>query len=168
MSFFCHKHGHSYFYLHQRRAEGSDPFLWAEGVPGVKMHGMMSVQCGNSVMSQQIVNGARGSKMVAQALSMGKELDANPHPLLMQTPPTLLKNLKKLNFEVLEHPLYSLDLTSSDSPVWSTAFVFLNMKHTVRIIIDSPSCVCMCVCVCIYIYIYIYIYIHTHTYIHFV
>ena len=24
--FFCHKHGHSQFHLHQRRAEGSDPF----------------------------------------------------------------------------------------------------------------------------------------------
>ena len=29
------------FHLHQRRAEGSDPFLWAEGVPGAKMHRMM-------------------------------------------------------------------------------------------------------------------------------
>jgi len=57
--------------------------------------------------------------MVAQALSMGKEPDANPHPLLMQTLPTV-ENRKKLNFEVLEHPLYSLDLTPSDSPVWST------------------------------------------------
>ena len=28
--------------------------------------------------------------------------------------------LKKLNFELLEHSLYSLDLTPSDSPVWST------------------------------------------------
>jgi len=55
--------------------------------------------------------------MVAQVLRMGKEPDANPHPLLMQTLPTLLKNFKKLNFEVLEHPLYSLDLTSSDSLV---------------------------------------------------
>ena len=50
-----------------------------------------------------------------------------------------VENLKKLNFEVLEHPLYSLDLTPSDSPVWSTDLAFLNMKHTVRIIIDSPS-----------------------------
>jgi len=41
--------------LHQRRAEGSDPFLWAEVVPGVEMHRMMSVQYGNSVMSQRIV-----------------------------------------------------------------------------------------------------------------
>jgi hypothetical protein len=31
-----------------------------------------------------------------------------------------VENLKKLNFEVMEHPLYSLDLTSSGSPVWST------------------------------------------------
>jgi len=29
--------------------------------------------------------------MVAQALSMGKEPDANAHPLLRQTLPTLLK-----------------------------------------------------------------------------
>jgi len=50
-----------------------------------------------------------------------------------------VENLKKPNFELLEHPLYSLDLTPSDSPVWSTALVFLNMKHSVRIIIDSPS-----------------------------
>jgi hypothetical protein len=28
-----------------------------------------------------------------------------------------VENLKKLNFEVLEHPLYSLDLTPSDSLV---------------------------------------------------
>ena len=81
--------------MHQRRAEGSDPFLWAEVVPGVKMHRMMSEQYGNSVMPQQIVNGERGSKMVAQALSMGKEPDASPHPLLMQTLPTLLKTLRK-------------------------------------------------------------------------
>ena len=53
--FLCHKHGHSQFHLHQRRAEGSDPFLWAEGVLGVEMHRMMSVQYGNSVMSQRIV-----------------------------------------------------------------------------------------------------------------
>jgi histone-lysine N-methyltransferase SETMAR len=31
-----------------------------------------------------------------------------------------VETLKKLNYEVLEHPLYSLDLTPSDSPVWST------------------------------------------------
>jgi len=32
--------------------------------------------------------------MVAQALSMVKEPDANPHPLLMQTLSTLLKTLR--------------------------------------------------------------------------
>jgi len=31
-----------------------------------------------------------------------------------------VETLMKLNFEVLKHPLYSLDLTPSDSPVWST------------------------------------------------
>jgi hypothetical protein len=40
--------------LRQRRAEGSDPFLWAEGLPGVEMPRMMSVQYGNSVMSQPL------------------------------------------------------------------------------------------------------------------
>jgi hypothetical protein len=30
-----------------------------------------------------------------------------------------VETLKKLNFEVLEHPLYSLDFTPSDAPVWS-------------------------------------------------
>jgi len=53
--FFCHKHGHSQFHLHQRGAGGSNPFLWAEGAPGVEMHRMMSVQYGNNVMSQRIV-----------------------------------------------------------------------------------------------------------------
>ena len=55
LEFFCHKHGNSQFLLHQRRAEGSDPFLWTEGVSRVQMHRMMSVQYGNSVMSQRIV-----------------------------------------------------------------------------------------------------------------
>jgi hypothetical protein len=81
---------------------------------------MGKVSCHNGLS----VNGARGSKMVAQALSMGKEPDANRNPLLMQTLPTLLKTLSKLNFEVLEYPVCSLDLTLSDSPVWSTALCF--------------------------------------------
>jgi hypothetical protein len=33
---------------------------------------------------------------------------------------TLLSTLLKLNFEVLEHPLYSPDLAATESPVWST------------------------------------------------
>ena len=36
--------------------------------------------------------------MVTQALSMGKEPDANPHPLLMLTLPTLLKTLRTLRY----------------------------------------------------------------------
>jgi hypothetical protein len=42
---------------------------------------METVSCRNGLS----VNGPRGSKMVAQALSMGKEPDSSPHPLLMQT-----------------------------------------------------------------------------------
>jgi hypothetical protein len=52
--------------------------------------GMGTVSCHNGFS----VNGARGSKMFAQALSIRKEPDASPHPLLMQTLPTLLKTLR--------------------------------------------------------------------------
>jgi len=51
---------------------------------------MGTVPCHNGLS----VNGERGSKIVAQALSMGKEPDASSHPLLMQTLPTLLKTLR--------------------------------------------------------------------------
>jgi hypothetical protein len=70
----------------KKRAEGSVPFLWAEGVPGAEMHRSMSMQYGNSVLLQRIVcKWIERYKNGAQALSMGKEPDANPHPLLMQT-----------------------------------------------------------------------------------
>jgi hypothetical protein len=53
-------------------------FLWAEGVPGAEMYSRMSVQYGNSVVSQRrSTNGSRVSGMVAQALSMRKEPDAS-------------------------------------------------------------------------------------------
>jgi hypothetical protein len=52
--------------------------------------GMGTVSCHNG----SSVNGERGSKVVAQALSMGTEPDANPHPLLVQTLPTLLETLR--------------------------------------------------------------------------
>jgi hypothetical protein len=62
---------------------------------------MGTVSCHNGLS----VKGARGSKMVAQALRMGKEPDAISHPLLMQTDTAhTVENLKKLNFELLEHP----------------------------------------------------------------
>jgi hypothetical protein len=51
---------------------------------------MGTVSCHNGLS----VNGARGSKMAAQTLSMVKEPDANPRPLLTQTMPTLLKTLR--------------------------------------------------------------------------
>jgi hypothetical protein len=34
--------------------------------------------------------------------------------------PHTVEILMKLNFEILEHPLYSLDFTPSGSPLWST------------------------------------------------
>jgi hypothetical protein len=77
--------------------------------------------------------------MVAQALSMEKETGRQSTSITDADTAHTVENLKKLNFEVLEHPLYSLNLTPSDSPVWYTDLAFLNMKHTVRIIIDSPS-----------------------------
>jgi len=51
---------------------------------------MGTVSCHNGLS----VNGLRGSKMVSQVLSMGKEPDTNPHPLLTQTLFTLLKTLR--------------------------------------------------------------------------
>ena len=48
--------------------------------------------------------------MVAQALSMGKEPDANPHPLVMQTLPTLLKALRSLTLRHWSIPCLVLTL----------------------------------------------------------
>ena len=50
----CHKHGLFACHLHQRTAEGSDPFFYADGLEGVEMHRRMSVQYGSSVVSQRI------------------------------------------------------------------------------------------------------------------
>jgi BioD-like phosphotransacetylase family protein len=58
--------------------------------------------------------------MVAQALSMGDETGCQFTSITDADTAHTVKNLKKLNFEVFEHPLYSLDLTPSDSPVRST------------------------------------------------
>jgi hypothetical protein len=97
--------------LHQIRAEGSDPFLWAEGVPGVEMYRMMSVQYGTVSCNNGLsVNGARGSKMVAQALSTGKVTGASTRPLLMQTLPTLLKTLRNWTLRYWSIPCIVLTL----------------------------------------------------------
>ena len=102
MSFFCHKHGHCQFHLHQRRAEGSDPFLWAEGVPGAEMHRMMSVQCGNRVMSQRIVcywseRLKNGSTSVKHGEGTGRPSTSTTDADTAHT----VENLKKINFEIL-------------------------------------------------------------------
>jgi hypothetical protein len=115
----CHRHGHSAFNLHQKEQRAVIHFC------GLKVYQVLKCiegcQCSMWTVSYYNglpVNGSRGSKMVAQALIMGKEPDANPHPLLILQ--NTVETIKKLNFEVLEHPLYSLHLTTSDSPVWST------------------------------------------------
>jgi hypothetical protein len=53
-----------------------------------------------------------------------------------------VKNLKKLNFEILEHPLYNLDLTPSDSPVWST---YTSLKRL--LVYHGPATGCNGACV---------------------
>jgi hypothetical protein len=76
---------------------------------------MMSVQYGNSVMSQRIVcqwserfkNGRTGVKH-------GEGTGRHATSITDADTAHTVENLKKLNFEVLEHPLYSLDLTPSD------------------------------------------------------
>ena len=48
---------------------------------------------------------------------MGKEPDAKFASITDADTAHTVENLKKPNLEVLEHPLYSLDLTPSDLPV---------------------------------------------------
>jgi hypothetical protein len=70
-------------------------------------------QCSMGTVSRHnglSVNGARGSKMVAQTLNVGKELDTNPHPLLMQTLPTLLKTLQNWTLRYWSIPCIVLTL----------------------------------------------------------
>jgi hypothetical protein len=115
--------------LHQKRAEGSDPFLWAEGVPGAEMHRRMSVKYGNSVMLQRIVckwieRFKNGRTSVKHGEGTGYQstsiTDADMERIYGMILQNTVETLEKLNFEVLEHPLCSLDLTPSDPPVWST------------------------------------------------
>ena len=58
--------------------------------------------------------------MVAQALSMGEGTGCQSTSITDADTAHSVENLKKLNFEVLELPLCSLDLTASGLPVWST------------------------------------------------
>jgi hypothetical protein len=81
----CHKHGHSNLICtKEQRAVMHFCGLKVYQVPKC----IEWCQCSMGTVSFRngfSVNGSRGSKMVAQALSMGKEPDANPHPLLLQT-----------------------------------------------------------------------------------
>jgi len=51
----CHKLEWSLFICTKEEPRALIHFLWAEGVPGAEMHRRISVQYGNSVMSQQMV-----------------------------------------------------------------------------------------------------------------
>jgi len=62
------------------------------------------------------VNGARGRTSVKYGEGTGHQSTSINDADTART----VENLKKQNFELLEHPLYGLDLTPSDSPVWST------------------------------------------------
>jgi hypothetical protein len=54
-----------------------------------------------------------GSKSISQNCT--KRNSASPY-----TAVHTVETLQKLDFEVVEHPLYSLELTPSESTVWST------------------------------------------------
>jgi hypothetical protein len=93
-------------------------FLWAEGV---EMHRTITVQYGNSVMSQRIV--CRWSERFKNGRTSVKHGEGTERQSISITDADTahtVENLKKLDIEVLDHPLYSLDLIPSDSPVWST------------------------------------------------
>jgi hypothetical protein len=87
------------------------------------------MQYGNSVMLQRIVckrieSFKNGRTSVKHGEGTGRQstsiTDANMERVYFMILQNTVETLKKLNFEVLEHPLCSLDLTPSDSPVWST------------------------------------------------
>jgi hypothetical protein len=63
---------------------------------------MGTVSCYNGLS----VNGSRGSKMVAQALSMGKEPDANPHPLLIL--------MERVHGMILQNTVETLNLLAAE------------------------------------------------------
>ena len=77
---------------------------------------MGAVSCHNGLS----VNGARGSKNGCTNVKHGEGTGCQSTSITDADTAHTVENLKKLNFEVLEHPFYSLDLTPSDSYVWST------------------------------------------------
>jgi hypothetical protein len=77
---------------------------------------MGTVSCHNGLS----VNGARGSKNGGTSVKHGEGTGSQFTSITDADTAQTVENLKKLNIEVLEHPQYILDLTSSESPVWST------------------------------------------------
>jgi hypothetical protein len=93
------------------------------------MHRRMSVQYGNSVMSLRIVcewiegfkNGRTSVKHGEGTRRQSTSItDADAEQVYGMILQNTVETLKKLNFDILEHPLYSLDITPSDSHAWST------------------------------------------------
>ena len=66
------------------------------------------------------VNEARGFKNGRTNFKHGEGTGRQSTSITEADTAHTVGNLKKLNFEVLEHPLYILELTTSDSPVRST------------------------------------------------
>ena len=77
---------------------------------------MGTVSCHNGLS----VNGARGSENGRTSVKHGEGTGRQSTSITDADTGYTVTNLKKLNFEVLEHLLYSHDLTPSASPVWST------------------------------------------------
>jgi hypothetical protein len=93
-------------------------FFWLKVYQVSKMHRMMSVQYGKSVMSQRIV--CQWSESFKNSHTSVKDGEGTGRQFTSITDADTghtVENLKKLNFELLEHPLYNLDLTPSNSPV---------------------------------------------------
>jgi len=85
------------------------------------MHRMISVQYGNSVKSQRIIcQWSEKFKNGRTSVKHGEETGCQSTSITDADTAHTVENLKKLIFEVLEDLLYSLDLTPSDSPDWST------------------------------------------------
>jgi len=76
---------------------------------------MGTVSCHNGLS----VNGARGSENGRTSVKHGEGTGRQSTSITDADTDHTVENLKKLNFEVLEHPLYSLDFTPSDSPIRS-------------------------------------------------
>jgi hypothetical protein len=92
-----------------KRAEGSDIFLWAVGVPGAEMHRRMSVQYGNGVMSQWIVREwiasfKNGRTIFKHGEGPGRQSTSNTYADAERVYCMILQN-RRLTVDVVAHQL---------------------------------------------------------------